>query len=78
MPEKTFPLSHGIYDVLPRGTDGDAIEKAICVHLAAERARAHAAILQSARACAINGSLTLSDLETLLCDHLAPGHRTEG
>lgn len=78
MPEKLFSLSHAIYDVLPRGTDGEAIQKAISAHLSAEMDRVHAAVLQAARARAINGSVTLADLETLLRDHLAFDQRTEG
>lgn len=78
MPEKSFSLSHAIYDVLPRGTDGEAIQKAISAPLYAEMDRVRAPVLQAAGACAINGSVTLADLDTLMRDYLAFDQRTEG
>lgn len=59
-------LGHGIYDHLPRGSDGEVLADAVRARIAVLLEADRKALVEIAKARSIDGSVHVSDLEAIV------------
>ena len=59
-------LGHGIYDHLPRGSDGEVLADAVRARIAVLLDADRKALVEIAKARSIDGSVLVSDLEAIV------------
>jgi len=59
-------LGHGIYDHLPRGSDGEVLADAVRARIAVLLEADRKSLVEIAKARSIDGSVLVSDLEAIV------------
>lgn len=59
-------LGHGIYDLLPRGSDGEVLADAVRARIAVLIEADRKSLVEIAKARSIDGSVLVSDLEAIV------------